>query len=107
MNDRYTSDLTDEQWDLIRQFLPAEQDGPGRPMELQPREVVNAILSMRFCTSCALDASGTTFQMTSQTPTACIITTEISLPKMVSRWHLAPGQSSASRRGAHRPWPRS
>ena len=44
MNDRYTSDLTDEQWDLIRQFLPTEQDGPGRPMELQPREVVNAIL---------------------------------------------------------------
>ena len=44
MSDRYTSDLTDEQWDLIRQFLPTEQDGPGRPMELQPREVVNAIL---------------------------------------------------------------
>ena len=44
MNDRYTRDLTDEQWDLIRQFLPTEQDGPGRPMELQPREVVNAIL---------------------------------------------------------------
>lgn len=44
MNDRYTGDLTDEQWDLIRQFLPTKQDGPGRPMELQPREVVNAIL---------------------------------------------------------------
>jgi len=44
MSDRYTSDLTDAQWNLIRQFLPTEQDGPGRPMELDPREVVNAIL---------------------------------------------------------------
>jgi putative transposase len=44
MSDRYTSDLTDAQWNLIRRFLPTEQDGPGRPMELDPREVVNAIL---------------------------------------------------------------
>jgi putative transposase len=44
MSDRYTSDLTDAQWNLIRQYLPTEQDGPGRPMELEPREVAGAIL---------------------------------------------------------------
>jgi len=44
MPERYPSDLTDEQWDLIRQFLPIEQEGPGRPMELELREVVNPIL---------------------------------------------------------------
>jgi putative transposase len=44
MSDRCTSDLTDAQWNLIRQYLPTEQDGPGRPMELELREIVNAIL---------------------------------------------------------------
>jgi putative transposase len=44
MSDRYTSDLTDAQWNLIRQYPPTEQDGPGRPMELELREIVNAIL---------------------------------------------------------------
>jgi putative transposase len=44
MSNLYSTDLTDEPWDLIRPFLPTEQAGPGRPMELEPREVVNAIL---------------------------------------------------------------
>lgn len=41
--DSYASDLTDEQWDLIRPLLPLQQEGPGRPVELDMREVVNAI----------------------------------------------------------------
>lgn len=41
---RYTTDLTDKQWNLIRQYLPTEETGPGRPRELDLREVVNAIL---------------------------------------------------------------
>lgn len=44
MPNRYSTDLTDEQWDLIRRFLPTEQEGRGRPMELEVREVVDAIL---------------------------------------------------------------
>lgn len=44
MSNRYTTELTDEQWDLIRRVLPTEQEGRGRPMELEVREVVDAIL---------------------------------------------------------------
>ena len=44
MSNRYSTDLTDEQWDLIRPLLPIEQEGRGRPMELEAREVVDAIL---------------------------------------------------------------
>ena len=44
MSDRYTSDLTDARWNLIRPLLPIEEGSRGRPMELEPREVVNAIL---------------------------------------------------------------
>jgi putative transposase len=39
----YTSDLTDSQWILIQPLLPLEQNGPGRPLELKMRQVVNAI----------------------------------------------------------------
>ena len=41
---RYTSDLTDAQWDIIQPMLPLEQEGPGRPIELDMREAVNAML---------------------------------------------------------------
>ena len=41
---RYTSDLSDAQWEKIRALLPLEPDGPGRPIELEMREVMNAIL---------------------------------------------------------------
>ena len=44
MSDRYTSDLTDAQWNLIRPLLPIEEGSRGRPMELEPREVTGAIL---------------------------------------------------------------
>ena len=40
----YTSDLTDEQWKLIREVLPLEKTGPGRPIEIDLREAVNAML---------------------------------------------------------------
>lgn len=40
---RYTSDMTDAQWQLIQPLLPLEQSGPGRPIELDMRRVVEAI----------------------------------------------------------------
>jgi transposase len=38
----YTSDITDEQWELLKGFIPAAKPG-GRPREVDPREIVNAI----------------------------------------------------------------
>lgn len=40
---RYTSDLTDAQWEIIKALLALESSGPGRPIELDMREVVNGI----------------------------------------------------------------
>jgi putative transposase len=42
--ERYASDLTDEQWVYIKPLLPLEHEGAARPIELDMREVVNAIL---------------------------------------------------------------
>ena len=39
----YTSDMTDAEWKLIKPLLPLQRTGPGRPIELDMREVVNAI----------------------------------------------------------------
>lgn len=39
---QYKSDLSDEEWELIAPLLP-RNDGPGHPVELDLREVVNAI----------------------------------------------------------------
>ena len=39
----YTSDMTDEHWHIIKPLIPLEHDGPGRPIELDMRQVVNAI----------------------------------------------------------------
>lgn len=39
----YTSDMTDEQWEIIRPLVAHERSGPGRPLELDLRSVVNAI----------------------------------------------------------------
>lgn len=39
----YPSDLTDRQWDVIKELLPAANRG-GRPRELDMRMVVNALL---------------------------------------------------------------
>jgi putative transposase len=41
---RYTSDLSDTQWERIRVLLPIEAEGAGRPIELDMRQVMNAIL---------------------------------------------------------------
>jgi putative transposase len=43
MRKPYRSDLTDEQWDLIRALLPAAKPG-GRPRQVQLREVVNTLM---------------------------------------------------------------
>ena len=39
----YRTDLTDSQWDLIKEMLPAPKPG-GRPRRLDLRQVINAIL---------------------------------------------------------------
>ena len=39
----YPTDLTDVQWDMIRELLPLST-GPGRPVAVAYREVMNAIL---------------------------------------------------------------
>ena len=41
--ERYTSDMTGQQWEIIRPLLCPERGGPGRPPELDLRQVVNAI----------------------------------------------------------------
>lgn len=40
---QYTSDMNDKQWAVIHPLLPMEQEGPGRPLELDMRRVVDAI----------------------------------------------------------------
>ena len=47
----YASDLTDEQWEVLRPLLPAAKPG-GRPRSVDPREVVNALLYV-LRTGCA------------------------------------------------------
>ena len=41
--ERYTSDMTDQQWEIIRPLLAPEREGPGRPPELDLRQVADAI----------------------------------------------------------------
>lgn len=43
MKQLYSTCLTDEQWDFIKNFFPKPND-LGRPREVAPREIVNAIL---------------------------------------------------------------
>jgi putative transposase len=43
MRKAYRSDLTDQQWDLIKDLLPAAKPG-GRPREVDLREVVNTLM---------------------------------------------------------------
>ena len=40
---RYTSDMTDEQWKIIAPKLPKPTNSVGRPLELDMRQTVNAI----------------------------------------------------------------
>lgn len=39
----YTSDMTGQQWENVRPLLSPEREGPGRPLELDLRQVINAI----------------------------------------------------------------
>ena len=47
----YPSDLTDEQWEVLKRLLPAAKPG-GRPRSVDLREVVNALLYL-LRTGCA------------------------------------------------------
>lgn len=40
---QYKSDMTDNQWQLIKPLLPLDHQGAGRPIELDMRAVLNAI----------------------------------------------------------------
>ncbi len=40
----YTSDLSDAQWETIQELLPLKREGRGRPIELDMREAMNAML---------------------------------------------------------------
>lgn len=44
-NQRYPTDLTDRQWDCIKELIPAAKPG-GHPRTLEMQAVVNAILSL-------------------------------------------------------------
>ncbi len=41
---RYTSDLSEEQWEKVRELLPLERHGVGQPIEIDIREAVNGML---------------------------------------------------------------
>ena len=43
-NKRYTSDMSEQEWEMIRPMLPIEKAGPGRPIEIDMREAVNGML---------------------------------------------------------------
>ena len=40
---RYPSDLTDEEWELLRPLIPPAKHG-GRPRKVDPREIINGLL---------------------------------------------------------------
>jgi putative transposase len=41
---RYTSDLSDQAWAIIQALLPLSHSGAGRPIEIDMRQAVNAML---------------------------------------------------------------
>lgn len=43
-SEQYTSDVTDKQWAIIEPLLPIKRSGRGRPIQLDMRAVLNAIL---------------------------------------------------------------
>jgi len=49
-NKRYPSDLTDAEWSLVEPFVQ-QKPGPGRPHDVDLRDIVNALFSMT-CTGC-------------------------------------------------------
>jgi putative transposase len=53
VRERYKTDLTDEQWEVIRPLLPAAKPG-GRPRSVDMREVMNTLLYQEH-TGCQWD----------------------------------------------------
>jgi len=45
-NQRYPTDLTDRQWDCIKELIPPAKPG-GRPRTLEMRAVINGIIVRR------------------------------------------------------------
>lgn len=43
-NRRYTSELSDAAWEIIKELLPLEHEGAGRPIRIDMRQAVNAML---------------------------------------------------------------
>jgi putative transposase len=43
---RYTSDLSNNQWLKVKEVLPLQHTGAGRPIEIDMREAVNAMFSV-------------------------------------------------------------
>jgi putative transposase len=41
---RYTSDLSDEQWEKLKDYLPVARKGRGRPISINLREAINGML---------------------------------------------------------------
>ena len=60
----YPSDLTDQQWALIEPLLPRLKRcrGPGRPREVDVREVV-AVLTREIATPCAVISAEVPLQL--------------------------------------------
>lgn len=56
--EKYTSDMRDEQWERLHRLRPLEQNGPGRPLELNLRAVVDAIFYV-LRTGCQWHPMGT------------------------------------------------
>ncbi|WP_414652740.1 IS5 family transposase [Gloeocapsopsis dulcis] len=40
---RYSSDLTDQEWEVIRPLLPSRSQGRGRKQQVDEREILNGI----------------------------------------------------------------
>jgi transposase len=47
---RYPSDLTDDEWELLRPLIPPAKHG-GRPRKVDIREIINGLLYI-LCTGC-------------------------------------------------------
>ena len=46
---RYTSDLTDQQWEVVRPLLVPQWKGPGRPLAMAVRGILALPLTVSFC----------------------------------------------------------
>ena len=49
---RYNSDLTDQQWEVVRPLLVPQWKGPGRPLAMAVRGSARLPLTVSFCAHC-------------------------------------------------------